>query len=130
MNRDEIISTTGCPKCGVKAFQPCVKNDGARRPKSHVERLYRAQDIEAGKPDRTTGKVNRDFRANCQCPKCKKLLKSEHGVVRHMIDAHGLDRPSIKALRREYIKSQEFKTSAPKPTEVDDIDLMDDTDAF
>ncbi|WP_306150713.1 hypothetical protein [Roseovarius sp. MMSF_3281] len=133
MTRDEIIETTDCPKCGAKPGQPCRKGDGSDRAqrKNHVERVYRAQDIAAGKPDRFTGKLNDDHQADRRCPICHKLLKSRQGATDHMVGAHGMSRSEAKKQRKAYVLkagSKANKMGYSQKAESDDFDLIDDGD--
>lgn len=146
MTRDEIINTTDCPKCGAKAGHPCREADGSERAqrKNHVERVYRAQDIASGKPDRTTGEQGHDHLAQRRCPICHKALKSRQGATDHMVGAHGLTRDEAKARRREYVQRHGFADlsmqrgskrpkrlpplTRPAKETVADFDVIDDGD--
>lgn len=126
MNQDEIIDTTGCPKCAAAPHQPCVNADGSKRRRNHVERLYRAQDILNGKPDRQSGKVHQDHMADRRCPICFKLLKSPRGATDHITHAHELTRLEAKEVRREYRHKHGHQPQ--KRRDEDEFDLIDDGD--
>ena len=115
MNRQQIIDTTDCPKCGAPKGHHCTDGRNARK-RSHAERLYRAQDIEAGKPDRITGEVYADGLGKRRCPKCKKVLKSAQGLKDHIRDVHR------KGMNRHQHKPVGYVD--------DDFDLIDEGDVF
>lgn len=129
MNREEIINTSSCPKCEAPVGQPCKRpaKDGN---KNHVERLYRAQDAAAGKPDRTTGEANFDHLADRRCPICHKALKTPQGKNDHMMGVHKMTRAEARAASRAYrqqsdpqhhLKSQ----STRPPADDDDFDVIE-----
>lgn len=106
MNRETIRKLADCPECHAGIGEKCRHSDGTSRDANHLKRLFRAQDIENGKPDRETKAENPDPMADRRCPECRKLLKSRGGVLNHMRDAHGVGRGQAKAQHSLYRKRQ------------------------
>lgn len=108
MNRQEIRDLTECPKCGAARGDVCV---GRKNGANHFERLYRAQDIANGKPDRVTGEEFQNPFIARTCPACRKRLRTKDGVIHHLQDAHDVDAVTARMMVKDFISTQKARTS-------------------